>query len=94
MTRRSRLTLLALVVLLELAVVVFVTGMPVRWTKAVVLPGACQRVADAYACRVELVPDGTRVTAKSDLAIASGTWVRLLAWRDLRSGKDSYSIVR
>lgn len=94
MTRRSRLAILAVVVLLEVAFVVFVTGMPVRWTKGVVLPAACEPLADAYACQVEIVSDGTRVVAKSDQALASGTRVALLGWRDLPSGEDSYSIVR
>ena len=58
------------------------------------LPGACEPVADAYACQVEIVADGTRVVAKSDHALASGTRVALPGWRDLRSGEDSYSIVR
>jgi hypothetical protein len=93
MTRRTKQAIVAVVVLLEVAFVVFVTGMPVRWTQGVVLPEACQRMADAYACQVEIVSDGTRVTAKSDRAIAPGNQVALLAWRDLLSGEDSYSIV-
>ena len=93
MTRRSRWAILAVVVVLEVAFVVFVTGMPVRWTKGVVLPAACAPLADAYACQVEIVSDGTRVMATSDRAIASGNSVQLLAWRDLVSGEDSYSVV-
>ena len=93
MTRRSRLAILAVVVTLEVAFVVFVTGMPVRWTKGVVLPAACEPLADAYACQVEIVSDGTREKAKSEHALASGDRVALLGWRDLPSGEDSYSVV-
>jgi hypothetical protein len=93
MTRRSKLAILAVAALLEIALVVFVTGMPVRWTKGIVLPAACAPVADEYACAVGLVPDGTRVTATSDRAVASGDRVELLAWRNLVSGEDSYLVV-
>jgi hypothetical protein len=40
MTRRSKLAILAVAALLEIALVVFVTGIPVRWTKGIVLPAA------------------------------------------------------
>jgi hypothetical protein len=93
MTRRSRLALLAAVVLLEISFVLLAPGVPVRWTKGVVRPDACRPVADAYACQVELVHGGERVTARSDRAIAPGVVVRLLAWRDLASWEDSYTVV-
>jgi hypothetical protein len=93
MTRRSRLAILAAVLLLEIAFVFLAPGVPVRWTKGIVLPEGCSSVADAYACQVELVSDGSRVTARSDRAIASGDGVRLLAWHDLTSGEQGYTIV-
>lgn len=91
MKRRSRLIVLAVFVVLEIALV-FVTGMPVRWTKGVVLPGACKPVADGYACQVEFVSDQTRVTARSDRAIAAGIRVSLLGWFDPASGAVSYTV--
>ena len=94
MTRRSRLALLAAVVLLEVAVVAFVTDVPMRWTKGVVLPDACAPVAGKYACQVELVSDGTRVSVLSDRPIAPGASVRLVGWRDLAAGTDTYTVVR
>jgi hypothetical protein len=51
-------------------------------------------MADAYACEVELVPDGSRVTARSGRAIATGDGVRLVVWLDLASGEDRYTVVR
>jgi len=93
MTRRSRVAMLAVVVLLEIAFVLLVPGVPVRWTKGVVLPEGCSSVADAYACPVELVADAARVTARSDRAFAPGAGVRLLAWRDLTSWEVSYTVV-
>jgi hypothetical protein len=94
MTRRSRLALLVAVALIEVAVVLLLPGVPVRWTKGVVRGAACQRMADAYACEVELVPDGSRVTARSARAIATGDGVRLVVWLDLASGEDRYTVVR
>ena len=93
MTRRSRLAVLAVVVLLEVAFVASVRDVPVRWTKGVVLPDACVAVAAAYACPVAIGSDGTRVLARSDRALAPGTSVRLVGWRHLASGADSYTIM-
>jgi hypothetical protein len=93
MTRRTRLALLAVVVLLEIAFVLLAPGVPVRWTKGVVLPEGCSSEADAFACHVQLATDAARMTARSDRAIAPGAGVRLLAWRDLASWQISYTIV-
>lgn len=70
------------------------TGIPLHWTKGVVLPGSCTRVADAHVCQVELVPAGTHVTAQSDAALDGGRWVELRVWRDIVSGTDTYRVVR
>lgn len=70
------------------------TGTPLHWTKGVVLPGSCTPVPNAHACEVELVPDGTHVTAQSDAALAGGRWVELRVWHDMVSGTDTYTVVR
>ena len=94
MTRRSKQTALAAFALcLAIAFAMIGTGMPLRWAKGVVLPGSCTRVAEAHVCQVELVPDGTPVSAQSDVAVAAGSWVKLRVWRNLVSGTDTYTVV-
>ena len=85
---------LATVALCAVTFAMIGTGTPLRWTKGVVLPGSCTRVADVYVCQVELVPDDTRVSAQSDAAIASGNWVKLRVWRDMVWGTDTCTVVR
>jgi hypothetical protein len=55
---------------------------------------SCARATDGYACRVEFVPDGTRVLAQSDAPVAGGDWVEVRIWHDVVSGTDTYRIVR
>lgn len=95
MTRRyKQIALAAFVLCLAIVLAMIGTGTPLRWTKGVVLPGSCTRVADAHVCQVELVPDGTHVSAQSDVVVAGGSWVKLRVWRNWVSGTDTYTVVR
>lgn len=96
MTRRSlQAALAAFALILAIMFAMWVaTGTPLRWTKGVVIPGSCTRVARAYACQVELVPDGAHVTARSDAALTGGHGVELRVWHDMVAGTDTYTVVR
>ncbi|MBF6023409.1 hypothetical protein [Lysobacter niastensis] len=96
MTRRSVQTALAaLALFIAITFALWVaTGTPLHWTKGVVLPGSCTREGNSYACQVELVPDGTHVTVRSDAALAAGRGVELRVWHDMVSGTDTYTVVR
>ena len=80
-----RVALAAFALMAALVALWVATGSPLHWTKGVVLPGSCTRVAEAHACLVELVPDGTHVTAKSDAPLVGGRWVELRVWHDIES---------
>lgn len=74
---------------LELGITAILTGTQVRWTKGAVSADACSSMKENYFCRVELVPDGTTVTAESELDLAKGTSVELRVWGNGSSGSDS-----
>jgi hypothetical protein len=94
MPRRYRLVALVAFALLVVAATWAVTGVPLRWTRGIVLADSCTGPADAQTCRVELVPDGTQVSAASGTRIEGGRWVELRVWHDLVSGRDTYTIVQ
>lgn len=94
MTRLSKLLAFLAFAFLALGITSTVTGIPLRWTKGVVLRDLCSSTEAEYLCQVELVPDGTHVTAQSESDIAKGTSVELRVWHDVVSGKDSYTVVR
>lgn len=77
-----------------IGVVVIVTALSVRWTKGVVVGDSCASTEEDYVCMVELVPDGTYVTADSESNIATGTHVKLRVWHSILTDFDTYKVVR
>lgn len=69
------------------------TGVPVRWGIGMVTPGSCRSFAKTYACRVELVPSGDIVSARSDRAVPGGGRVKLRVWHLSWSSAYDYAIV-
>jgi hypothetical protein len=70
------------------------TGIPVHWTKGLVVGTYCESTEDDYLCLVELVPDGALVKAESGSDIAHGKSVELRVWVDPFSGTATYHVVR
>lgn len=93
MNRNSKLTLLVAMALLVAAFAWIAIGMPFHWGKGIVIAGSCEHLLEAYVCEVELVPDGSHVTAQSSTEIADGTWVELRVWRNVLSGSTTYTVV-
>jgi hypothetical protein len=88
-----RFAFVALTVLV-LGIAWMVTGIPLRWSTGVVLGDYCKSTEEGYLCQVELVPDGTHVTAESETEHAKGTSVELRVWHNVVSGTDMYRVVR
>ena len=94
MTSLSKRVAFATFVLLVLGITGMATGVPLRWTKGVAVSRLCMSTEANYVCQVELVPDGTRVTAESESDLTAGEAVELRVWHDLVTGRDTYKVVR
>jgi len=79
--------------LLVIGVSSVVTGIPLHWTKGVVVGTYCESTEEDYLCLVELFPDGAHVKAESGSEIASGKSVELRVWVDPLSGMATYQVV-
>ena len=70
------------------------TGIPLHWTKGVVVGSDCESTGEDHLCLVELVPDGAHVKAKSGTEIVSGEFVELRVWVNPISNRSDYKVVR
>lgn len=70
------------------------TGIPLHWTKGVVVGNYCESTEEDYLCLVELIPDGAHVKAASGTEIANGQSVELRVWVDPISDRSTYKVVR
>ena len=94
MTNRFKWAIGLASILLLLGAVSVATGIPLHWSKGVVVGSYCESTEENYLCLVELVPDGSRVKAESELDIPSGRSVELRAWVNPFSGTTTYQVVR
>ena len=93
MTKRFKWAIGLASILLVIGAVGVATGIPLHWSKGVVVGSYCESTEGDYLCLVELIPDGSRVKAESGLDIASGKSVELRAWVNPLSGTATYKVV-
>lgn len=70
------------------------TGVPLHWSKGVVVGTYCESTEEDFLCLVELIPGGTRVKAESGLDLTIREPVELRVWVDPFSGTSTYKVVR
>ena len=92
MPSRIRFAIVTALVIVVMAIAWVMTGVPLRWAKGVV--ESCKPAADAFECRVELIPGGEAIIATSAVAVASGHGVELRVWTEPVRGLRTYMISR